>query len=306
MDDDSEFFAKLGGTTVIKPKSSEPFSIDLRNLFAEPDTVSKDAPVRTTERAQPETISKMGADIKSLSRLITEYHTTHTSDIKNAKTELEKRIEAEQVGILRNALEKLSGNFDTFVKNSKNRVETRIDYRETNRLDGELKNLSRSLESVKKMGKTKEIQKVEVRVDEKEIVDMKKEIKNLAKLLGDVGKYEYGSSLNVFGNSKSIGFTGLINFKNGSNTTAKVTLNPAGGIDVEIDATGGGGTATYNEVVAGSGTAWTLAGTPIVGSVRLYANGQRLTPTVDYSITGAAITTVDSWAAGTILADYNS
>lgn len=66
----------------------------------------------------------------------------------------------------------------------------------------------------------------------------------------------------------------------------------------------GGNTFVYNEVVSGSGTSWTLANTPVIGLQAIYANGQKLTPTVDYSITSAAITTVDSWAAGTILADY--
>lgn len=71
-----------------------------------------------------------------------------------------------------------------------------------------------------------------------------------------------------------------------------------------VSATGGAGTAVYSEVVSGSGTAWTLAHTPTSSSLMLYANGQRLTPTVDYSISGANITTVSSWVAGTILADY--
>lgn len=65
------------------------------------------------------------------------------------------------------------------------------------------------------------------------------------------------------------------------------------------------GTGTFNEVVSGSGTSWTLGATPTTGTVRLYANGQRLTPTVDYSISGANITTINSWSAGTILADYS-
>lgn len=72
---------------------------------------------------------------------------------------------------------------------------------------------------------------------------------------------------------------------------------------------GGGGTGTTvtfteNEVVAGSGTAWTLAATPTSGSLKLYVNGQRLMLTTDYTIVGAAITTLQSWASGTILADY--
>lgn len=72
-----------------------------------------------------------------------------------------------------------------------------------------------------------------------------------------------------------------------------------------VDSTGGSSTNFVdNEVVAGGGTAWTLAQTPVTGSQHIYANGQRLTPTVDYTITGAAITTVSSWTAGTLLADY--
>lgn len=65
------------------------------------------------------------------------------------------------------------------------------------------------------------------------------------------------------------------------------------------------GTSVFGEVVAGSGTSWTLANTPTSGTVRLYTNGQRLTVTVDYSLSGANITTVLSWSAGTMLADYN-
>lgn len=59
-----------------------------------------------------------------------------------------------------------------------------------------------------------------------------------------------------------------------------------------------------NEVAAGSGTSFTLAHTPIAGSQHVYANGQRLTPTVDYTISAAAITTVLSWDAGTVIVDY--
>lgn len=61
----------------------------------------------------------------------------------------------------------------------------------------------------------------------------------------------------------------------------------------------------FNEVVAGGTNTFTLDNTPVVGTVRVYGNGQRLTPTVDYTITGAVITTISSWSAGQILADYN-
>jgi hypothetical protein len=61
-----------------------------------------------------------------------------------------------------------------------------------------------------------------------------------------------------------------------------------------------------NEVVSGSGTSWTLAFTPVPNSVALYASGVRLTPGIgkDYTINGIAIVTVESYTAGTLLADY--
>lgn len=67
---------------------------------------------------------------------------------------------------------------------------------------------------------------------------------------------------------------------------------------------GASSTSVYSEVVSGSGTSWTLAHAPSSGTLQLYGNGQRLTLTVDFSITGAAITTVNSFSAGTIIADY--
>lgn len=74
--------------------------------------------------------------------------------------------------------------------------------------------------------------------------------------------------------------------------------------------TGGStGNNVYNEIVAGTdGTDWVLAHVPTTGTVRLFANGQRLIPGAlpnDYTILGAAITTNQSWAPGTILADYS-
>lgn len=68
--------------------------------------------------------------------------------------------------------------------------------------------------------------------------------------------------------------------------------------------TGTSGTQVFNEVVSGSAKAWALAHTPQTGTLRLFANGQRLTPTVDYTLTGANIVTVTSWALGTLIADY--
>lgn len=71
-----------------------------------------------------------------------------------------------------------------------------------------------------------------------------------------------------------------------------------------ISSTAGGGTFVYNEVVAGSNTTFTLANTPLSGTIVVYGSGQRLVLTTDYTIVGAVITPVNSWNAGDIIADY--
>lgn len=75
-------------------------------------------------------------------------------------------------------------------------------------------------------------------------------------------------------------------------------------IEELMHGSGAVGTNVYGEVVAGSTTTFTLAHTPIAGTVRVHALGQRLTLGTDYTISGATITTVSSWLAGAILADY--
>ena len=66
------------------------------------------------------------------------------------------------------------------------------------------------------------------------------------------------------------------------------------------------GTPVYDEAVSGSGTSWALAHTPVSGTLRLYGDGQRLTGGgVDYTLSGATITTINSYSATQIRADYN-
>lgn len=67
---------------------------------------------------------------------------------------------------------------------------------------------------------------------------------------------------------------------------------------------GGSSSSVSNEIVSGSGTAFTLAGTPLAGTAKIYARGQRLKLGTDYAIAGAAITTADTWGSGDIIADY--
>jgi len=64
-------------------------------------------------------------------------------------------------------------------------------------------------------------------------------------------------------------------------------------------------TNVYNELVSGSGTTFTLANVPNVGTVCLYANRMRLYPTIDYTIEDDVITTIESYNEGDLLADYN-
>ena len=92
-----------------------------------------------------------------------------------------------------------------------------------------------------------------------------------------------------------------------SSTTSGLVL--PGQIDqitgrILVDVTSSGGnTFVYNEVLSGSGTSFTFATAPITGLYAIFANGQRLTPTVDFTISGGNVTTVDSFATGTLLAD---
>lgn len=67
---------------------------------------------------------------------------------------------------------------------------------------------------------------------------------------------------------------------------------------------GGGNNFSINEIASGSGTSYTLANTPIVGTVAVYGLGQRLYPTTDYTISGSSLTMVSTWNAGDILTDY--
>lgn len=92
------------------------------------------------------------------------------------------------------------------------------------------------------------------------------------------------------------GFTLVYNKKRDKWLVQLVTLTP--GINFSY---------VDEEQVSGSGTSWTLANTPVAGSVKLYASGQLLTiASGDYTISGKTITTAQSWNAGTIFADYRT
>lgn len=66
------------------------------------------------------------------------------------------------------------------------------------------------------------------------------------------------------------------------------------------------GTQVVGEVVSGSGTAWTLAHAPTAGTLAIYGAGPRLKGGgADYTQVGTAVTTVNSFSTGDLLADYS-
>lgn len=112
----------------------------------------------------------------------------------------------------------------------------------------------------------------EVRIDNGEVKAVQGEIARLEKLIKEMGKYEYGSSLNVLAAGKVVGFTGVLNFKSGFT----VAIN-GGQIDVSATASGGG--LAYLAVVSGtidnSNKVFTFASTPTIVVVNgaSYING---------------------------------
>lgn len=102
--------------------------------------------------------------------------------------------------------------------------------------------------------------------------------------------------------------------KNISGKTYNMVLGITAKMISDIAAQTANGIPVYNEIVSGSGTTFTLAHTPVAGSVRLYAGGNsnpqtgRLLPGSgnDFTISGATITMLNgSFALGSLVADYS-
>jgi hypothetical protein len=87
---------------------------------------------------------------------------------------------------------------------------------------------------------------------------------------------------------------------------AFIAVDPNGKVIATTTPTTSSTTSMLDETVTGSGTSFTLANTPIAGTVTLYGLGARLTPgpSADYVISGPNIVTADSWDAGDLTADY--
>lgn len=122
-----------------------------------------------------------------------------------------------------------------------------------------------------------QINKEPVKMDTAELDVFKKELKELKKLVKEVGKYEYGSQLNVLLAGTPVGFTGQLNFKSG------FTITQTGqGIDVVATGSGGGlGYLAATGTVDNSNTTFTFASTPtlVVVNGTSYRNGHGVTIT---------------------------
>jgi len=147
-------------------------------------------------------------------------------------------------------------------------------------------------------------------------LNISKEFRSVFKKVAEIEKYAKsipwgGASYPqlVNNNGKAVYQGAVINFKNGNNTTAVVSQNDlTGNVDVTFNSTASSGNNVYGEVPSGSGTGFTLAHTPVAGSVRLYRGGayQQAGAGKDYVISGANITLAITLAAGEVLlADYS-
>jgi len=139
------------------------------------------------------------------------------------------------------------------------------------------------------------------RIDKSSIRGLEEELKRIESTSGGSrGMFRWNSGLQVFGGGSKVGAKSLeIDFGSGLTAT-----DVNGRISVIASGAGGGSTAIDNEVVAGFGTAFSLASYPVVGSVKVYGLGQRLIVNTDYSINSNNITTFSSWSTGEIISDY--
>lgn len=92
----------------------------------------------------------------------------------------------------------------------------------------------------------------------------------------------------------------------GHNSGSQVIIANSGAFYARFERTCANPVDVFNELVSGSVSTFTLAHIPISPTLRLYADRMRLYPSTDYSInyTTGVITTVASYSAGDLLADY--
>lgn len=75
------------------------------------------------------------------------------------------------------------------------------------------------------------------------------------------------------------------------------------GIDIQNLPAFIAGAMVTSEVLGGSGTSFTLANTPVAGTLILFGSGVFLTNTVDYTVSGVTVTIlIGSYSAGQVVA----
>ncbi len=224
-----------------------------------------------------------------------------TEQVRTLRSEISSLPEDSQVEELISQLNQLKSGFT----NQATTFQTKesLIQAEFSRIEQELSSLSRRLVA-REQDRTSEEQNEATKAElQREMDDLRKTVMSR---LATIGGGNMNRNFTLAGASLLTKYTD-INLVAGSNMTITASTDNAKGttnLTFASSGGGGGGNYSYNEVVAGSGTSWTLANTPINSSQAIYANGQRLTPTVDYSIAGAVITTGSSWVSGTVLADY--
>lgn len=133
-----------------------------------------------------------------------------------------------------------------------------------------------------------------------EVIKLKEELSKKMKDEFEIISKKFISSMRTSSRSKQVLGGGGDSVIAGSN----VTITRVGGRKSIASAAGSSITFVDNEVAGGSGTTFTLANTPTAGSVKVYALGQKLVLTTDYSITSSTLTMVSPWSAGDIIVEY--
>lgn len=173
-----------------------------------------------------------------------------------------------------------------------------------------VKETIKTIETVREIPTVTEIKtetKVENPYDDGELIT---QIEELKKLVSEISARRTNvvagqSGLHIYVDGSKKGLLNMVNYKAGTGVT--LVHSKVNGLDtITFNSTSGTSTTSViGEVVAFTGTAGTLAHTPS-GSIALYRGSLRLQNTVDYTISGTAITLIMAASSGEVfLADYS-
>ncbi len=209
-----------------------------------------------------------------------------------------EKMEKDLVRFVEMSIEKAKGHMTDDLKGHKNTIE--MSFREIKKTYEEYDQKTHS--------KTENISKGLQKELKDKIDSIYKDIETMSKKMDQRPTTWGGASIITYLNGAIISPQNLynqINWIMGPGLSASaVNNNQTQQVDVTLSASGFLGISIFNEIVSGSGTSFSLSINPILGTQRIYANGQRLTPGIDYTISGNILTMTSSWSAGTVIADY--